>query len=92
MSNLKFHLFILAKPQVMYLLVEQVVSPEISEQAFFFFFFLPSKNTLQRNSYRYMEHIVLFISVLSSNYEDTILYYKFIFDGYISTLLLAKVF
>ena len=38
MSNLKFHLFILAKPQVMYLLVEQVVSPEISEQAFFFFF------------------------------------------------------
>ena len=74
----------------MYLLVEQVVSPEISEQAFFFF--LPSKNTSKRNSYRYVEHIVLFISVLSSNYEDTILYYKFIFDGYISTLLLAKVF
>ena len=49
MSNLKFHLFILAKPQVMYLLVEQVVSPEISEQAFFFFF-LPSKKTLQINS------------------------------------------
>ena len=69
----------------MSLLVEQVVSPKISEQASFFF--LPSKNTSQRNSYRYAEHILLFISVLFSNYEDVTLYYKF------STFqLLAKVF